>query len=77
HALTRLIGSEHPDPEVTEIEATLIQRINSLGIGPHGFGGRITALAVHVELAPTHIASLPVAVNLQCGPAARLRRVTI
>ncbi len=76
-ALTRRIGSEHADPEVQEIERELIQRVNDLGIGPHGFGGRITALAVHVEIAPTHIASLPVAVNLQCGPAARLRKVTI
>ncbi|CAN5206655.1 fumarate hydratase [soil metagenome] len=76
-ALTREIGSQHDDPQIQEIEGELIQRINNLGIGPHGFGGRITALAVHVEIAPTHIASLPVAVNLQCGPAARLRRVTI
>lgn len=73
HGLTRPIGSEHPDPDVREIEVDLLRRVNALGIGPHGFGGRITALAVHVELAPTHIASLPVAVNLQCGPAARLR----
>jgi fumarate hydratase subunit alpha len=77
HGLTRSIGSEHPDPEVRAIEADLLNRINALGIGPHGFGGRVTALAVHVELAPTHIASLPVAVNLQCGPAARLRRMTL
>ncbi len=77
HGLTRDIGSEHPDPEVREIEAQLLARINALGIGPHGFGGRVTALAVHVVLAPTHIASLPVAVNLQCGPAARLRRAVI
>lgn len=77
YGLTRPIGSEHPDPEVREMEATLLERINALGIGPHGFGGRVTALAVHVELAPTHIASLPVAVNLQCGPAARLQRATL
>jgi fumarate hydratase subunit alpha len=77
HALTRAIGSLHDDPEVRPIEAEMLGRINDLGIGPHGFGGRITALAVHIELAPTHIASLPVAVNLQCGPAARLRRATI
>lgn len=77
HGLTRPIGSQHPDPEMREIEAELLERVNALGIGPHGFGGRVTALAVHVELAPTHIASLPVAVNLQCGPAARLRRATL
>lgn len=77
HALTRPVGSGNPDEEVAAIESDLMQRINALGIGPHGFGGRITALAVHVEIAPTHIASLPVSVNLQCGPAARLRRVVI
>ena len=77
HAITRPIGSVHDDPEVAGVEAELLARINALGIGPHGFGGRITALAAHVELAPTHIASLPVAVNLQCGPAARLRRAVI
>ena len=77
HGLTRPIGSEHEDPQVREIESDLLERVNALGIGPHGFGGRVTALAVHVELAPTHIASLPVAVNLQCGPAARLRRAVL
>jgi fumarate hydratase subunit alpha len=77
HAITRRIGSVNDDPDIAVLEAQLLERINALGIGPHGFGGRVTALAVHVELAPTHIASLPVAVNLQCGPAARLRRVTI
>ncbi len=77
HGLTRSIGSEHSDPEVRDIENQLLERVNALGIGPHGFGGRVTALAVHVEFAPTHIASLPVAVNLQCGPAARLRRATL
>jgi fumarate hydratase subunit alpha len=77
HAITRPIGSVNADAEVAEIETQLLERINALGIGPHGFGGRVTALDVHVELAPTHIASLPVAVNLQCGPAARLRRATL
>jgi fumarate hydratase subunit alpha len=77
HALTRTIGSVHGDAEVEEVEAELLRRVNALGIGPHGFGGRITALAVHVEIAPTHIASMPVAVNLQCGPAARLRSVVL
>ena len=76
-ALLREIGSENPDPEEAELEAELLAAINRLGIGPHGFGGRITALAVHVVSAPCHIASLPVAVNLQCGPAARHREVEI
>ncbi|HET9017423.1 MAG TPA: fumarate hydratase [Thermomicrobiaceae bacterium] len=77
HALLRDIGSENPDPEAAALEAELLTEINRLGIGPHGFGGRITALAVHVESAPCHIASLPVAVNLQCGPAARHRVVEL
>jgi fumarate hydratase subunit alpha len=77
HAIAREVGALNPDPEVARIEAELLERINALGIGPHGFGGRVTALAVHVEIAPTHIASLPVAVNLQCGPAARSRRAVI
>lgn len=77
HTLTRAVGSVHSDPEVVDLECELMGKINALGIGPHGFGGRTTALAVHVEIAPTHIASLPVAVNLQCGPAARLRRTQI
>jgi fumarate hydratase subunit alpha len=65
-ALTRESGRPHPDPDVALLEAELLARINDLGIGPAGFGGRITALAVHVETFPTHIAALPVAVNLDC-----------
>jgi fumarate hydratase subunit alpha len=65
-SLLRPLGQVHPRPEVAEIEADLLSRINSLGIGPQGLGGRTTALAVHVEIYPTHIGSLPVAVNLQC-----------
>jgi fumarate hydratase subunit alpha len=76
-ALTRSIGSVNRDAELAHLEDELLERVNALGIGPHGFGGRTTALAVHIEIAPTHIASLPVAVNLQCGPAARLRHVRI
>jgi fumarate hydratase subunit alpha len=68
-ALLREVGRPGPDPEVTELEAEILKRVNSLGIGPQGFGGRTTALAVHVETFPSHIASLPVAVNLQCHSA--------
>jgi fumarate hydratase subunit alpha len=68
-ALLRKVGQPHQDPEVAELERELLERINALGIGPEGFGGRTTALAVHVETFPTHIASLPVAVNLQCHSA--------
>jgi fumarate hydratase subunit alpha len=65
-ALLRRVGDPHPDPEVAELETEILKRVNDLGIGAMGYGGRITALAVHIEVFPTHIASLPVAVNLQC-----------
>jgi len=65
-SLLRPVGQANPRPDVAEIEADLLARINRLGIGPQGLGGRTTALAVHVEIYPTHIGSLPVAVNLQC-----------
>jgi fumarate hydratase subunit alpha len=65
-ALLRPVASKHPDPEIAALEADLLTSINDLGIGPMGYGGRITALAVHVEMVPCHIASLPVAVNIQC-----------
>jgi fumarate hydratase subunit alpha len=75
-ALIREIGSTHEDPFYAELEKELLVRINDLGIGPQGLGGRITALAVHIEAAPCHIASLPVAVNLNCH-AARHKEVTL
>ena len=65
-ALSRKVGQPNPDPEVAELEKEILNRVNNLGIGPMGYGGRITALAVHAEVFPAHIASLPVAVNLQC-----------
>ena len=68
-ALLRQVGKPNPDPEVAELEQELLSRINDLGIGPMGLGGSTTALAVHAEVRPTHIASLPVAVNLQCHSA--------
>lgn len=77
HALLRRVGAPNPDSHLAAFEQELLGAINALGIGPHGFGGLTTALAVHVESYPTHIASLPVAVNLQCGPAARHRRVVL
>ena len=75
-ALMRRVGEPHPSPRVAQLENELLKEINSLGIGPQGLGGRITALAVHIEVYPCHIASLPAAVNLQCH-AARHREVTI
>ena len=68
-SLLREVGKPSTDPEVAELEKELLQRINSSGVGPGGVGGRITSLAVHVETFPAHIASLPVAVNIQCHSA--------
>jgi len=65
-ALLREVGRPSPDAEVAELEREILRRVNNLGIGPMGYGGRTTALAVHVEVFPAHIASLPVAVNMQC-----------
>ncbi len=65
-ALLRPLGSAHPDAEVAALEAEMLRRINDLGIGPQGYGGRTTALGVHIAMMPCHIASLPVAVNIQC-----------
>lgn len=68
-ALLRPVGEPSPDPEVAALEAEILARVNDLGIGPGGLGGRWTALAVHVETYPCHIASMPVAVNIQCHSA--------
>lgn len=68
-ALLRPVGQPHPDKETADLEKEILARVNDLGIGPLGFGGRITALAAQVETMPAHIASLPVAVNLQCHSA--------
>ena len=65
-ALLRELGLPHADPEIAALERELLKEINDLGIGPAGLGGRITALAVNVLMQPCHIASLPVAVNIQC-----------
>ena len=69
HSLTRECGEASPDPMLAEMEKEMLERINRLGIGPQGLGGRTTALAVHIEQMPTHIAGLPVAVNMQCHAA--------
>jgi fumarase alpha subunit (EC 4.2.1.2) len=68
-ALLRPLGITHTDPEVAALETEVLKQVNKLGIGPLGLGGRVTALGVMAETAPTHIASLPVAVNLQCHSA--------
>lgn len=68
-ALLRKVGQPSPDPEIARLEKAILSRVNELGIGPMGYGGSTTALAVHAEVSPTHITSLPVAVNLQCHSA--------
>ncbi|HDI51616.1 fumarate hydratase [candidate division KSB1 bacterium] len=68
-ALLRELGSQHPDPFYANLEKELLSEINKLGIGPQGLGGSTTALAVFIEPYPCHIASLPVAVNIQCHAA--------
>jgi fumarate hydratase subunit alpha len=65
-ALLRPIGSENPDAELASLEGEVLDRINGLGIGPQGLGGTTTSLAVHVNMMPCHIASLPLGVNIQC-----------
>lgn len=65
-SLLRPLGKPSDDPDTATLEKELLLEINNLGVGPQGLGGRITALAVHVETHPCHIASLPVAVNLDC-----------
>lgn len=68
-ALLRPVGQPHPDAETAALEKEILAKVNDSGIGPVGYGGRVTALAVNVETMPAHIASLPVAVNLQCHSA--------
>ncbi len=68
-ALLRPVGKPNPDVELAKIEQEMLERINKLGIGPMGWGGTVTALAVHFEMEPVHIASLPCAVNINCHVA--------
>jgi fumarate hydratase subunit alpha len=76
HALIRKVGEPSPDKETAALEKEILHKVNELGIGPMGYGGRITALAIHVETFPAHITALPVAVNLQCH-SARHREVVL
>ena len=66
-ALLRPVGSKNEDPQIEALEKDWLKAINDLGIGPQGLGGRTTALAVHIGTMPCHIASIPVAVNIQCN----------
>ncbi len=65
-SLLRPLGSRNPDPELETLESDILTAINNLGIGPQGLGGRTTSLAVHILMMPCHIASFPLAVNIQC-----------
>jgi fumarate hydratase subunit alpha len=73
-AVLRPIDVRHPRADIEALERELLARVNALGIGPQGLGGTVTALAVNIEVHPTHIAGLPVAVNLGCHST---RRVTV
>ena len=75
-ALLRDVDDVHPDPEVAAMEADLLASINRLGIGPMGLGGATTCLGVKIQVAPCHLASLPLAVNIQCH-SARHKEVTL
>ena len=66
HALLRPIDRPNPDPFYADLERELLEEINALGIGPQGFGGKTTCLGLSIEAAPTHVAGLPVAVNVSC-----------
>lgn len=74
HSLLRTLGSVHPDPFYADLERQILEAVNALGIGPQGLGGRTTALSVHIETYPTHIAGLPVVVNINCHAARHVSR---
>jgi len=75
-SLLREVGKHNPEERLAKIEEELLERVNRLGIGPQGFGGVVTALAVNLEVYPTHIAGMPVAVNIGCH-ATRHKEITL
>ena len=75
HALLRPLDRPHPDPFYAALEAQLLEEVNALGVGPQGFGGRTTCLGLSIETAPTHVAGLPVAVNVSCHVTRRASEV--
>ena len=75
HALLRPLDEPNPDPFYAQLEQELLEEINFLGIGPQGFGGRTTCLGLSIETAPTHVAGLPVAVNVSCHVTRRATAV--
>lgn len=74
-ALLRPLNQPNPDPFYAQLEKEMLEKINKTGIGPQGYGGRFTALAVHIEVSPCHIASMPAAVNLNCHASRHVERV--
>ena len=75
HALLRPIDEPNPDPFYAALEKELLEEVNALGIGPQGFGGKTTALGLNIETMPTHVAGLPVAVNISCHVTRRASAV--
>ena len=65
-ALMRPIDTENPDPFYADLEKEMLEKVNKLGIGPQGFGGKTTAIGLNIETMPTHIAGMPCAVNINC-----------
>lgn len=74
-ALLRPLGTPHPDSFYAGLEREILEKINKTGIGPQGFGGRFTALGVHIEVAPCHIATMPAAVNINCHASRHVERI--
>lgn len=74
-SLLRELGSVNPDPFYADLEKEMLEKVNELGIGAQGYGGGSTALGVHIKALPTHIAGLPVAVNIQCHAARHVTEV--
>jgi len=75
HALTKELDATHPEKHISDLEVRALERINKLGIGPQGLGGITTALGINIETYPTHIAGLPVVVNINCHAARHVERV--
>lgn len=74
-ALLRPLGTPNPDSFYAGLEREILEKINKTGIGPQGFGGRFTALGVHIEVAPCHIATMPAAVNINCHASRHVERI--
>lgn len=74
-AVMRPLDSHHPDPFYAELEAQMLEKVNTLGIGPQGFGGKTTAIGLNIETMPTHIAGMPCAVNINCHVARHMTEV--